>query len=477
MKNIGLAFCRTAPNVALTAPWLLVLFLCVQACNGTHFGSPGSPPPHKEPALVPTANNTNGDAASVARSQPSTVPTLPGGHPNSELMPAAGSPGVAQGTDAGFNWAALIGGAIKVIGTSGDSGVSSGAVTSSPTEYHFDCGKEFSSQASHRVSVGSQSLAKVWVSQSCQRDFDQAQVSETKTPTDIVIVLDVSSSMRGVIGTVRTHLQAFVDSLVRRNWDARFALITFDERIERTIGFTSGTDMAQKLAGVTFIEDPSNNDIQEAGQLGIHNALTLLAGDATLRRERAPADKIILYISDALAYAGTNHSDFSVTALSSRMASIRNSSLPGLKFYTSSPNALGLKGSPDPTFSQHSGINIRLQSSQIATEAGVPHRALTFPFTQEVFLTEFGSVFENTAGTERLTCVSTSGSLKDSQGRVLANLDATALSKASSGRVPMEGFQSAKGQNLTLQINRCCVASGQSSCRRATARSAQLGLE
>ncbi len=377
------------------------------------------------------------------------------------------------------NWAAIFGGITAAV-TNNDP--KPPVQTGPQSEVYFDCSKEFSASSSHSFPVSAGGLGKLNVAQSCVRDFDNTQVSETKTPVDIVFVIDVSSSMTPHIETIRQNIAQFVSNLTQRGWDARFAGIGYSESIRMSTGFLDGNSFQSQVANWRTNDDNGNTDLQENGTLGLNSALDLFAQDSASHPARAPVDKVILFVSDAMTHDGfvTDattrwHGGFGTAKIANRMNTLRGSTLPGLKFYYSTPDTFARVN--DPVYPTTLTYTIRSQYQQLASASQLPGKALNFPFTKDVFTGEFSAAFEKTGGIEHLSCVATAVQLKNKSGKSIGTIEGEALTQANAGWITMSDAAAVKGQSVTLSVSRCCVSSGGTNCKQATTRQNSLQLD
>lgn len=209
--------------------------------------------------------------------------------------------------------------------------------------------------------------------------------SDAGRPVDIVFNIDVSSSMNPYIAVIKNNVDRFVSTLGQKDADARVGAVGFVNRVEFSLEPTAiehfrttfGTWRTMDYGG----DGLQNSDMQEAGQAGLEQSLFLLGA-----RGRPNALKVLIHISDALAFAGTSRSDFSTSRLGEAMKATHLRYGP-LLFFDSVPSTPGETGDPMrkvlTSFSPQSQMNgLRLESG------GLEGSSLGFPFRAEAMTGE-----------------------------------------------------------------------------------------
>jgi hypothetical protein len=201
--------------------------------------------------------------------------------------------------------------------------------------------------------------------------------SATAAPraVDVVFNIDVSTSMNPYIQVVKENVIAFAAALERQGHNARVAAVGFVDEPLQSIDFAPSSAFQSILSGWRTIEN-GNFDTQEGGQSSLEHALWMLSAPEV--GARPGAAKVIIHISDALAFAGENHDDFSVTQLSSTFRAAR-SQFGSLLFFDAVPTSAGETG-PWATRKRVS-LTPRMQMNDLRQQtqnlAGGP---LPFPF-------------------------------------------------------------------------------------------------
>jgi hypothetical protein len=193
---------------------------------------------------------------------------------------------------------------------------------------------------------------------------------------DVVFNIDVSTSMNPYIQIVKENVIAFASALERQGLNARVAAVGFVDEPLQSIDFAHSSAFQSILSGWRTIEN-GNFDTQEGGQSSLGHALWMLSAPEV--GARAGAAKVIIHISDALAFAGENHNDFSVTQLSATFRAAR-SQFGSLLFFDSVPTTPGETG-PWVTRKQVS-LSPRMQMNDLRQQSqNLGGSPLQFPFS------------------------------------------------------------------------------------------------
>lgn len=157
---------------------------------------------------------------------------------------------------------------------------------------------------------------------------------------DVVFSIDVSTSMNPYIQVVKENVKSFAGALELEGINARVAAVGFVNAPLQTIDFTNSSAFQTTISGWRTIEN-GNIDMQEGGQSSLEHALWMLS--AAEVGARPGVAKAIIHISDAVAFAGENHEDFSVTKLAAAFRAARNQ-FGSLLFFDSVPTSFGESG-------------------------------------------------------------------------------------------------------------------------------------
>jgi len=280
------------------------------------------------------------------------------------------------------------------------------------------------------------------ISRSCSLD-----PSTTKTPADIVFVIDITGSMEDSLNTVKNGVEQFALRLRQdKGWDARFAAVGYRDSIDSQIPFTDEKTLSQKIQSW---EADGGRDPQEAGQQGLKAALDLISEDVRLNPSRASASKTILYIADAIAYAPSGlHSDFSTTTLEESFAKLDPTLKTKLRFYHSTAKEVDqcletsifgcTRKGKSPQYAAYPQI------SQFAQRISLPGKSFEFPFSESILLNEFVDEF-----TPAQNCALVGATVKDKSGNDVGRISAD-------GR--FETSASVAAGELTFEVDRCCAA-------------------
>lgn len=145
----------------------------------------------------------------------------------------------------------------------------------------------------------------VFLSEDQSRIYDFNIMRDTTggvNAADVVFVLDVTGSMGGEIGQVKTYLNAFTDTLASQGVDFRLAMVTFLDVVEHVYDFTSDVDLFQ-----TYIDAQSahgGGDWEENSLDAIYRA--------TQFQFRDQASRIFIWITDAGYHVNTGPTTLTV---------------------------------------------------------------------------------------------------------------------------------------------------------------------
>jgi Mg-chelatase subunit ChlD len=200
---------------------------------------------------------------------------------------------------------------------------------------------------------------------------------------DVVFNIDVSTSMNPYIDVVRENVIAFSEALSGMGADARIGAVGFVNAPLQSIDLTKSNAFRSAFSGWRTIEN-GNSDMQEGGQSSLEHALWMLSAPEV--GARAGAAKVIIHISDAVAFAGENHEDFSVTQLSAAFRTAR-SQFGSLLFFDSVPSSAGETGSP--AAKKRLSFSPRMQMNDLRTQSqNLGGSPLQFPFSASAMTLE-----------------------------------------------------------------------------------------
>lgn len=279
--------------------------------------------------------------------------------------------------------------------------------------------------------------------------FAKNCVSESKSdkkPADIVFVIDITASMEDSINTVKNGVERFANQLRQdKGWDARFAAIGFRDEVSDIVPFSDEKTLAASVK--RWLAD-GGDDPQEAGQAALAAAVQLIKQDASSNQTRASANKIILFIGDAIGYAlNGNHKDFSTSELEQIFATLPANIKSQTKFYHST--AKEIEGCVLPTIfgcarkAKSTELAANGQMSALAQKIGLAGRSFDFPFTESIMLNEFIDEFVPGQACSLVSVVA-----RDGQGKELAR-------GQDNGSITLP--QGVSKQGLKLEVERCCA--------------------
>jgi hypothetical protein len=289
---------------------------------------------------------------------------------------------------------------------------------------------------------------------------------------------------------VKANVVEFARRIGGKGWDARFAGVAFRDPPGSTPGYFNDPRF-ELLYATDFMNDrqiaaeissgrpewiaDDISDNQEGGQAAIAKALDLLNA-----KRRSGADAVILFVTDAPSFAGTNHWDFTIDAVANKMASV-----PGLKFYHSS---LATFSGNDDAFRKYSALptdsrwvgdkSFNIAKNQIESlrrTAGKQGAWVEFPLRQSTFIDTLPAQFETVVNTLAVSCSVTDAKVLAENGGVVLQYTENAA--------PGEGvlsFQSGilSPGSYTYTETRCCVREGSAfrTCEKTRERQAVLTI-
>lgn len=317
------------------------------------------------------------------------------------------------------------------------------------TSESFSCEDE----KSKTISLKNAKANVLQLSKSCSMD-----ASSSKTPADIVFVIDVTGSMEDSLNAVKNGVEQFALRLRQdKGWDARFAAIGYRDAVTAQVPFTDEKNLALQLRNW---EADGGNDPQEAGQAGLAAALEVLTRDFTNKPERATASKTILFIGDAITYSVNNdHLDFSTGQLERLFDAAPAQLKSQMRFYYSAARevdqclATSLFGCAK--MGKSTKFAAQPQISAFAQKIGLPGKGFEFPFTESILLTEFVDEF-----TPGQSCTLKSALVKDASGREIGRI-------GENGRFDVP--RGVSSNPLNIEVERCCAAPASPSAKAGAA--------
>jgi len=272
-----------------------------------------------------------------------------------------------------------------------------------------------------------------------------SEASSTRTPADIVFVIDITGSMEDSLNAVKNGVEKFALGLRQdKGWDARFAAVGYRDNIASQVNFTDEKNLATQISSWKAI---GGNDAQEAGQLGLATAVEMFTRDLASNPARASASKNILFIGDAISYALNNdHFDFSTAQLERVFASVPAELKSKMKFYHSAAKEVEQCLKPALFGCAELGKSAKYaayeQITELAKRLALPGRGFDFPFTEDILLKEFLDEF-----TPGQACTFKTASIKDSAGKVVAS-----VKESGTFELP----RNLQADSLGIEVERCC---------------------
>ena len=219
----------------------------------------------------------------------------------------------------------------------------------------------------------------------CQNTTNTTTVTK---PLDIVFSIDVSTSMGPYINVVKENVVQFATILSQKGIDVQFAALGFVDKPELSIDFTNATSFQSQISLWKPI-DAGNLDFQEGGQVNLEYSLLLLKNKA-----RAASTKVVVHVSDAVIFAGTDHNNFSTTELGRSYAAAKSALGSQFQFFDSVPATAGTTGSG--LLSTRASFSPRDQMNGFRANAGgLGGKSLAFPFAAATLTQELPSLIES----------------------------------------------------------------------------------
>lgn len=306
----------------------------------------------------------------------------------------------------------------------------------------------------------------------CSDSVVSSEVVSRKRAVDIVFVLDVTKSMQPNIDTVKANVVEFATRIGSKGWDAQFAGIAYRDPPGSTpghindpnyellyaTGFMGDSEIAAEIASGKpqwLADDKSDN--QEGGQAAISKAIDILNAG-----RRSGSDAVILFVTDAPSFAGSDHWNFTVNELANKLAGVAN-----LKFYHST--LATFSGSPEASFKYgtlpsdsrwvgNKSFNVaKNQIESLRQTAGKQGSWVDFPLRQSTFVDTLPAQFETVTNTVPVTCHVQDAQVLDQAGRVVL---AFSGSQAEGSGVLSFATGILMSGNYTYKESRCCVRDG-----------------
>jgi hypothetical protein len=306
----------------------------------------------------------------------------------------------------------------------------------------------------------------------CSSSMQSSQAISKRRPVDFVFVLDVTKSMQPNIDAVKNNIADFALRLGGKGWDGRFAAVAYRDPPGSTVGhindpafellytvpFKSDSELAAELAsGKSEWVADDKSDNQEGGQAAISAGLDMLAA-----HRRFGADGVMLFVTDAPSFAGSDHWNFSIESLANKMSQVSN-----FKFYHStlsvlSGDALRKYGSLSSDSRWQGARNYNVAKNQIEDLRKVAGKSggwLNFPLARSTFIDALPSQFETVVNTIALICRVTQARVIDSRNQTLMIYEAAQTEMPAGSTIEFSGGIEVPG-SYVYEEKRCCMREG-----------------
>ena len=272
----------------------------------------------------------------------------------------------------------------------------------------------------------------------CGQKSDKVTSVEVKDPLDFVFVLDITGSMGPNINAVKDGVKGFAQKMSEKGWDANFAAVGYRDTVDKKTNFMNAAALSTEVSSWSA---SGGGDDQEAGQLGIQSAVSQI-----VKEGRSNSKKIILLVSDVIFFAGTNHNDFTVTALSKE---IKDLGIKGLEIYCSVP--IGVFP-----------ITPIQQCNNLRQESAIPGANIPFPLKQEALIGEFAARIEENKVSESMQCRLSNVKITDLTGAIILNEEIPASSAGETISLPLGDAAKVRALSTSakVEMERCCNRNG-----------------
>jgi PKD repeat protein len=302
--------------------------------------------------------------------------------------------------------------------------------------------------------------------------------SSINRPLAIYFALDVTGSMGGVISTVKTNIQAFVDELRAKRFDVRLGVIPFRDSIPSSTEVPEGRfDLSDDIdAFKTYVgglRATGGGDGNESGLIAIESALEEL----NTRETRADALKVILVITDNPSHRGAaavnGQRDCAIGVTTNRFNAMPADVQKSVKLFYSAASG----GQLCSGFSTAAGQFAALVSGALTAESDVAKRggSIPWPFDATALVSTFAEMIQRTAPAIDLVCLNQSATLSMSPslgGLVVnwsGNLSGVYADYKASRPVSVYSKVMTKAErdlfigaaahgDVDLEVTRCCVS-------------------
>lgn len=312
----------------------------------------------------------------------------------------------------------------------------------------LDCPDE---QRTVPISVNVNASAQEQVFQlttTCKSLVATERMSSTKYPTDIIFVLDITGSMQGNINSIKNSVVSFARAIEAKGWDARFGAIGFRDSVDSRHNFSDANGLANALGSWNAA---GGGDAQEFSQGGARDALKMFESDKASRPERLKADKVILLVTDSPGWDpdSGDHMNFDTSVVENAIQNAATS-FSRLRFFHSTSRQ-------SASYARMSAFE---QYNRVLDKTGVNGKALAYPVTEDVILTEFVEQFKPVKEQQEMICRISSMVVKDLRGQ--SRSDAFKLEASKDKQVvKITKEVLASGSLAQLTGERCCNFPGE----------------
>lgn len=277
--------------------------------------------------------------------------------------------------------------------------------------------------------------------------------SRGKPLLDVFFILDVTSSMGVQLEVARKSFRKFQATMIAAGFDARYSLLTFEDRVITSTSFTDVDSFEARLAEIKLAD---GGDVAEGALLALQQSI--LDGANSPKLESIP---VVLLVTDATGHNGDGSKDNRDCTLDKTLDSFASDYGKKVRFFYSTPD-FQAKGQGDcyteSTSAQFKKLLAKVQEQTPNLSRG---QALAWPFAEET-LSKYLSKWVVDRVTETAINCPAKKFVMSSGGSEIASGDETKWALNAQGNpsigpiVAGAELDALLGKNLTMEITRCC---------------------
>lgn len=209
--------------------------------------------------------------------------------------------------------------------------------------------------------------------------------TQLETTFDILFVLDVSGSMKDNLTTVTSGVNQFAKEF--SDSKMRLGLLTFTDDFQLDVPLVNTQEFASRSATlVGHVAESIGADAQEAGLDAISLGLEHFVDDINQNKNRADATKVLLYVTDEVAYGNRFRSDLSVETTSKKLAQIK---LHAKNFIFAHSTSAAISKASSVLLMSYPFQSANSQIRELGKSANIQTIELPFPFNRSTLADKF----------------------------------------------------------------------------------------